>query len=30
MLHLWSLATWNLEVTHDAGNPEWVDAPVTN
>ena len=30
MLHLWSLATWNLEVTHDAGHPEWIDAPVTN
>lgn len=30
MLHLWSLATWNLDVTHDAGNPEWIDAPVTN
>ena len=30
MLHLWSLATWNLEVTHDAGNPEWIDTPVTN
>ncbi|MCY4061564.1 MAG: hypothetical protein OXG53_04275 [Chloroflexi bacterium] len=30
MLHLWSLATWNLEVTHDAGHPEWLDAPVTS
>lgn len=30
MLHLWSLATWNLEITHDAGNPEWIDTPVTN
>ena len=30
MLHLWSLATWNLEVTHDAGQPEWIDTPVTN
>lgn len=30
MLHLWSLATWNLEVTHDAGHPEWIDTPITN
>jgi len=30
VLHLWSVATWNLEVTHDAGQPEWLDAPVTS
>lgn len=30
MLHLWSLATWNMEITHDAGGPEWIDAPLTN
>ncbi len=30
MLHLWSVATWELEVTHDAGQPEWIDAPVTD
>lgn len=30
MLHLWSLATWNLEVTHDAGQPEWLDTPITS
>lgn len=29
MQHLWSLATWNLEITHDAGEPEWIDTPVT-
>ena len=29
MLHLWSLATWAVEITHDAGTPEWIDAPVT-
>ena len=30
MLHLWSLATWNFEITHDAGHPEWIDTPITN
>ena len=30
MLHLWSIATWNLHITHDAGAPEWIDTPVTN
>ncbi len=29
MLHLWSLATWGIDITHDAGQPEWIDAPVT-
>ena len=29
MLHLWSLATWGIDVTHDAGKPEWIDTPVT-
>ena len=29
MLHLWSLATWGMDITHDAGMPEWIDAPVT-
>lgn len=30
MLHLWSMATWGLQITHDAGMPEWIDMPVTN
>ena len=30
MLHLWSLATWGVHITHDAGMPEWIDTPVTN
>lgn len=30
MLHLWSVATWNLEVTQDAGQPEWLDTPITS
>ena len=30
MQHLWSVATWNLEITHDAGRPEWIDTPITN
>jgi len=30
LLHLWSLATWGLDITHDAGTPEWIDTPVTN
>lgn len=30
MLHLWSIATWNLDITHDAGIPEWIDAPITD
>ena len=30
MLHLWSLATWGVHITHDAGMPEWIDQPVTN
>ena len=29
MLHLWSLATWGMDITHDAGKPEWIDAPAT-
>ena len=30
MLHLWSLATRHVDITHDAGQPEWIDAPITN
>ena len=30
MLHLWSLATSGIHITHDAGMPEWIDTPVTN
>ena len=30
MLHLWSLATWGVHITHDAGMAEWIDTPVTN
>ena len=29
MKHLWSLATWGMNITHDAGMPEWIDKPVT-
>jgi len=29
VLHLWSLATFGVDITHDAGKPEWIDAPVT-
>ena len=28
MQHLWSIATWDQIVTHDAGRAEWVDTPI--
>ena len=29
MQHLWSVATWDSTITHDAGMPEWIDRPLT-
>ena len=29
MLHLWSLATSGVHITHDAGMAEWIDKPIT-
>ena len=29
MVHLWTVATWELEITPDAGYAEWIGAPLT-
>ena len=29
MQHLWTAATTTDTVTHDAGEPEWLDLPIT-